>query len=391
MSLRNLFVNRISVRLLHAIAAAAVFALVFTLSNGSQCANCGAGKVAMTSAFAEDGGEAAPPAEEEQAAPEDQGEQEEEAPPPEEEAAPEEQAGDAEAAGEDAAAETPAEETPAVEEEPAPVEEVKPPPPYTHTVRQLIPEAYILPAGYLSLAYLNRQFDEDSIASQGGVDSQGFRADFGLSERVQIGLRLWQNNTNNGRAIFVPFWDNTLTADMWETDIKLFLSGTPRPDAGSIAADKLPSAFTIGVSHQDSTLSREQADDDLRMLTGYVCYSTYLSPQLSTNTYFSTGRFTGDLLSGTMNTLGVGIDYDLLDERDKLRLSLDGALDIYNFRQTSFSATRVSHVNVGLKYMVTPQIEFNLGYGIHTDSDSDLSSTEYQFGLAFMLDSKFKL
>ena len=122
-------------------------------------------------------------------------------------------------------------------------------------------------------------------------------------------------------------------------------------------------------------------------MTGYVCYSAYLNPQLSTHTYFGTGRFTGDLISGTMNTLAAGIDYDLLSERDKLRLSLDGSLDIYNFRQTSFSATRVSHVNVGLKYLVSPQIEMTLGYGIHTDSESDLSSTEFQFGLAFMLDA----
>jgi len=295
--------------------------------------------------------------------------------------------------------EQPAEDETATDEEPVseepvaeaePEEEPPPPPPtpmlYSHPVRQNIPEAFILPEGWLSIAYLNRSFDEDSLASQGNIDSNGYRFDYGLSDRVQLGLRLWQNDTNNGRAIIVPFWDNTITADMWETDIKLFLSGTPRPEPGTIPDDKLPSAFSIGISHQDSSLSREQADDDLRILTGYVCYSAYLNPKLATHTYFSTGRFTGDLMSGTMNTLAAGLDYDLLDERDKLRLSLDGALDIYNFRQTSFSATRVSHVNVGLKYMVSRNIELSAGYGIHTDSDSDLSSTEFQFGLAFYTD-----
>jgi len=303
--------------------------------------------------------------------------------PPAEE--PEEQPAEDETATDE---ETESEEPPAEAE---PEEEPPPPPPpplppYSHPVRQNIPEAFILPEGWLSIAYLNRSFDEDSLASQGSIDSNGYRLDYGLSNRVQLGLRLWQNDTNNGRAIIVPFWDNTITADMWETDIKLFLSGTPRPEPGTIPDDKLPSAFSIGISHQDSSLSREQADDDLRILTGYVCYSVYLNPKLATHTYFSTGRFTGDLMSGTMNTLAAGLDYDLLDERDKLRLSLDGALDIYNFRQTSFSATRVSHINVGLKYMVSRNIELSADYGIHTDSDSDLSSTEFQFGLAFYTD-----
>ena len=87
-----------------------------------------------------------------------------------------------------------------------------------------------------------------------------------------------------------------------------------------------------------------------------------------------------------MNTLAAGVDYDVLKERDKLKLSLDGALDIYNFRQTSFSATRVTHVNFGIEYMIAPNVELSAGYGLHSDSDSDLSSTEYQFSIAYVGD-----
>lgn len=295
---------------------------------------------------------------------------------------------ESETATDESAPEETAGEDPETVEEPE--VEVNVYPPFTRPVRQGIPEAFLLPPGFFSVAFLYRTFDEDSIASQGKIKSTGFRADYALNDRVQLGLRLWQNDTNNGRGIVSPFWNDTITADMWETDIKLFIAGTPRPAPGPIAPDQLPTAFSVGISHQDSTLSREQADDDLRILTGYVSYSAYLSPQLSTHTFFGTGRFTGDLQSGTMNTLAAGLDYDLMQERDKLRISIDGVLDIYNFRQTSFSATRVSHVNVGLKYMLMPQLEFAAGYGIHSDSDSDLSSTEFQFGLAYVFGGFWK-
>lgn len=289
------------------------------------------------------------------------------------------------------------EEVEAVPELPPEEEEVKaapePPPleelahPVAYTPRRGVPSAFTLPKGMLSLGFLYRDFDEDSIESQGGITSTGFRIDYGISDNVEISLRLWQNDTNNGRAVISPFWNDTITADMWETDIKLLLSGDPRPPSGPIAEEKPPNAFSIGISHQDSTLSREGVDDDLRILTGYATYSTYLSPRLATHTYFSTGRFTGDLLSGTMNTLAVGMDYDLLDVRGKLKLTLDGSLDIYNFRRSSFSATRVSHVNVGLVYAVTNNVEISAGYGLHSDSDSDQSSTEFNVGLSYVFDT----
>lgn len=333
-------------------------------------------------AYADEEGEGEEPETEEIAEPEDTPENGDEEAGPETES--ESQDGqDEEAEAEAAPEEAPAEEEPEAAEQSEPAE-MEIPVQIVRPVRQGIPEAFLLPPGFFSVAFLHRTFDEDSLASQGKIKSSGFRADYALNDRVQVGLRLWQNDTNNGRGIVSPFWNDTLTADMWETDIKLFIAGTPRPAAGQIAPDQLPTAFSVGISHQDSTLSREQADDDLRILTGYVSYSAYLSPQLSTHTYFGTGRFTGDLQSGTMNTLAAGLDYDLMQERDKLRLSIDGILDIYNFRQTSFSATRVSHVNVGLKYMLMPQLEFSAGYGIHSDSDSDLSSTEFQFGLAYV-------
>jgi hypothetical protein len=315
-----------------------------------------------------------------------EGEEGESAPPEQEQAQPEEPpAENAQPAQEIPAEETAAEEPVAAVLEEAEVAKIPPPPlAFTHPSRRGIPEAFLLPEKWLSFSYLRRSFEEDSIASQGSIESSGFKLDYGLTDKVQVSLRLWQNDTNNGRAIVVPFWDDTITADLWETDVRINLSGSPRPEPGPIPADKLPNAFTVGVSHQDSTLSREDNDDDLRMLTGYLSYSAYLNPQLATHTYFSTGRFTGDLLSGTMNTLGAGLDYDILPERDKLRMYLDGSLDIYNFRQTSFSATRVTHVNVGLCYMVTPWLEVTAGYGLHSDSDSDLSATEYQLGLSFV-------
>ncbi len=337
----------------------------------------------LSAAYADEEGESETPESEEieepEEIPENGGEEAEpeDNPEPESEDVPEE-----EAVIEPEAEEAAAEAEPEAAEEPEPAES-EPLAQIIRPVRQGIPEAFLLPPGFFSVAFLHRTFDEDSLASQGKIKSNGFRADYALNDRVQLGLRLWQNDTNNGRGIVSPFWNDTLTADMWETDLKLFIAGTPRPAPGPIAPDQLPTAFSVGVSHQDSNLSREQADDDLRILTGYVSYSAYLSPQLSTHTYFGTGRFTGDLQSGTMNTLAAGLDYDLMQERDKLRLSIDGILDIYNFRQTSFSATRVSHVNVGLKYMLMPQLEFSAGYGIHSDSDSDLSSTEFQFGIAY--------
>ena len=154
----------------------------------------------LSPAYADEEEDPAPEAEEEPA-PEGEEEsapesEEESAPESEEEIAPEngeesepEAENGAEAAVEDQPDEA-GEESAAIEVEPEEVEEPADLPLFTRPVRQGIPEAFLLPPGHLSVAFLYRTFDEDSLASQGKIKSTGYRADYGLNDRVQVGLRL---------------------------------------------------------------------------------------------------------------------------------------------------------------------------------------------------------
>jgi hypothetical protein len=111
------------------------------------------------------------------------------------------------------------------------------------------------------------------------------------------------------------------------------------------------------------------------MLRAYLVYTTDLSPEMRAHTIFTTSRLSGDSSSGSVNRVGAGLDYTLVDGKHPLTLMANGILDVYNFREPDFNTSRISRFDVGLRYRVARDWYASLGYTTHNDSENDASGS----------------
>jgi hypothetical protein len=93
------------------------------------------------------------------------------------------------------------------------------------------------------------------------------------------------------------------------------------------------------------------------------------------HTIFTTSRLSGDSASGSLNRIGAGLDYTLIDGSRPLTLMANAILDVYNFRQPDFNTSRISSFDVGLRYRVARNWYTSLGYTTYNDSENDATGS----------------
>jgi hypothetical protein len=189
------------------------------------------------------------------------------------------------------------------------------------------------------------------------------------------------NGTNGGRAVINPFWNNTTSANAWEGGFKVVLSKTEPP--ADTKAQYLPNGFAVGANYSSASLNGT-VDNTEDFANAYLVYTGALSDKLTAHTYFSSGRFSGDVHGGSLNTIGVGVDYDVAKHREnRLQIQANAKLNVYNFRSPAFNSTRVTDYDVSLNYFIAHDVKAILGYGFIGDSNTNANSNEFFWGLQF--------
>jgi hypothetical protein len=234
-------------------------------------------------------------------------------------------------------------------------------------------------------------WDHESIQLEGplatsDVTHDYFRLRYAFNPKTAVSFRYGTHELGGAVGLSSPIFDDKDNAESYELDLALNLhniAATPaNPDNNvEFAAG---SAFTMGVSGTQYQSDIGELTEDQSLLKAYLLYTTDLSPEMRAHTVFSSARLSGDGYSGSVNRVGAGLDYTLIDGRRPLVLLVNGIIDVYNFREPEFNTSRMSRFDVGLRYNVAEDWFASVGYVTVNDSENDASSSGVFAGLQYV-------
>ncbi|MBN2083287.1 hypothetical protein JW859_13905 [bacterium] len=228
-----------------------------------------------------------------------------------------------------------------------------------------------------SFGYSYEALNLEGPLNNDNVAHDYFKLRYTFNPKTAVTIRYGNHHLNNGLALSNPLFDNCDSAESFSFDLNLNLLNVAakqeNPDENQ--AFEAGSAFGVGVSGSLFQMDMGDLNSDDSLLRAYLVYTTDLSPELRAHTIFATSRLSGDSASGSMNRIGAGLDYTLIDGRHPLVLMANGVLDVYNFRQPDFNTSRISRFDVGLRYRVAEDWYASLGYTTVNDSENDASGS----------------
>jgi hypothetical protein len=219
-----------------------------------------------------------------------------------------------------------------------------------------------------------------------------FKLRYQFNPKVAGTLGYSHHNLTGDLGIISPIFNNQDSADAWNFDIGMNLSHTDRlaADAGKNTPFTPGSDFTIGVAGEFDHGSKGAVSESTSLLKAYLLYSTDLTEEMRAHAYFSSGRISGGGRSGSVNTVGAGLDYDLATGEHPLTLMADGILDVYNFRDPTFNTSRVSRFDVGLRYKMSRGLYANAGWMTVNDSENNAGGSGIFAGLNWVQENDDK-
>jgi len=146
------------------------------------------------------------------------------------------------------------------------------------------------------------------------------------------------------------------------------------------AAMKLENLLSVGARftgyQMDSELESDFSDASL-----FLVFTTRPEPKVAIHTLFETGRYFGDVDSGNRNRIAVGADYRV---GPKMILEGNGGIEIFSGRKPDFRVNRVTRFDLGLIYLMNPQLRLRVGGGIVSESVSEDSAAVLQYGVNYI-------
>jgi hypothetical protein len=249
-----------------------------------------------------------------------------------------------------------------------------------------VPDAIPDHPGAVSLSYGYEGLSLDSPGSGERTSHMYYRGRYTFSDKVAASFRVTDHDLAGGLGLISPLLDYQDSAKSYTLDLTLNLLNVPATpaDPDNEVAFAAGSAFNAGVSGTQYQLDAGGLSRDETLMKAYLMYSTDLTEEMRAHTYFSTGRLSGDTHTGSMNRVGAGLDYALIDGRRPLTLMANGILDIYNFREPSFNTGRVSRFDLGMRYRVSRDWYASVGWVTANDSENETSGSGIFAGLNFI-------
>lgn len=234
-------------------------------------------------------------------------------------------------------------------------------------------------------------WDHESIQLEGplatnDVTHDYFRLRYAVNPKTAVTFRYGTHELGGAVGLASPIFDGKDSAESYQLDLALNLHSVPATPADPDKEVEFAagSAFTMGVSGTQYQSDIGQLTEDQSLLKAYLLYTTGLSPEMRAHTVFSSARLSGDGYSGSVNRVGAGLDYTLIDGRRPLTLMVNGIIDVYNFREPTFNTSRMSRFDVGLRYNVAEDWFASAGYVTVNDSENDTSSSGVYAGLHYV-------
>ncbi|MCB1218452.1 hypothetical protein KDL44_13780 [bacterium] len=228
----------------------------------------------------------------------------------------------------------------------------------------------------------NISFGLLNVNTEGPVTSersahQLLRFGYQFSEKLHASFHFNNHDLSGGIGLTNPVFSDLDSAKSYGLRLEMNLLNEPAKPAGP---DNNPawtpgSAFMIGFEGNIYDLDRSGIGEQETELGAFLSYSTDLTEEMRGHTYFSTNRLTGDNSSGSKNRVGAGLDYLLQGGERPLVLMANGLIDIYNFRQPQFNASRISRFDLGVRYQMSREWNAQLGWSTFNDSEQDSSGS----------------
>jgi hypothetical protein len=240
-----------------------------------------------------------------------------------------------------------------------------------------VPDAVMDLPGAFSFSYSHEALKLEGPLNDENIAHDYFKLRYTLNPKTALTFRYGTHNLNGGLGLANPLFDNRDGGESYSFDLALNLLNVAAVPADP-ETDKeyeAGSAFNVGVSGTLFQMDMGDLASEDSLLRAYLVYTTDLSPEMRAHTIFTTSRLSGDSASGSVNRIGAGLDYTLIDGPRPLTLMANAILDVYNFRQPDFNTSRISRFDVGLRYRVAPSWYTSLGYTTYNDSENDASGS----------------
>jgi hypothetical protein len=314
-------------------------------------------------------------------------------------------------------------------------------------MREGIPRAAPVMQGHFDLFFRGWMWEEAGATEAGALDHLEAGLEAGIAHRLSVGAFYGSLDPSGGSVLFHPLLNGAEEVDRWGGYVKLALTDYPEdgdlyeiveekrqveriveeevpvdeagnavawPEGQSATAEnplppgavgtkkvqnkvtdeigvpvrrmkvpeamKLENLLSVGVTYtgygMDSALDSDFSDASL-----FLVFTTRPEPRIAVHTLFETGRYFGDIDSGNRNRIGVGADYRV---GPKMILEGNGGIEIFSGRKPDFRVNRVTRFDVGLVYLVNPQLKFRLGGGVVSESVSEDSAAVFQYGVNYV-------
>jgi len=241
----------------------------------------------------------------------------------------------------------------------------------------VVPDAFPDLPGKFSFGYSHHAIKLDGPLTDESVAHDYFKLRYTFNPKTALTFRYGTHDLAGGTGMLSPIFDNTDRGESFKLDLGLNLMTVPTtpPDPETGEGFAAGSSFGIGFSGTNYQMDMADLTQDDSLLKAYLVYTTDLSPEMRAHTVFASGRMTGDNQSGSVNTVGAGLDYTLIGGKRPLVLMANGVLDVYNFREPNFNTSRISRFDLGLRYQFHEDWYGSLGYTTHNDSENDNSGS----------------
>lgn len=240
-----------------------------------------------------------------------------------------------------------------------------------------VPDAVMDQPGAISFTFSHEALQLEGPLNDENIAHDYFKLRYTLNPKTALTFRYGTHNLNGGLALVNPLFDNRDGGESYTFDLALNLLNVEAvpADPDNNKEFEAGSAFNVGVSGTMYQMDMGDLASEDSLLRAYLVYTTDLSPEMRAHTIFTTSRISGDSASGSLNRIGAGLDYTLIDGSRPLTLMANAVLDVYNFRQPDFNTSRISSFDVGLRYRVARNWYTSLGYKTYNDSENDATGS----------------
>ena len=239
----------------------------------------------------------------------------------------------------------------------------------------VVPDAFPDLPGKFSFGYSHHAIKLEGALNDDSVAHDYFRLRYTFNPKTAFSFRYGSHDLVGGTGLLTPMFNSIDRADSFDFDLNLNLLNVPTTPADPETGEGFAAGSAFGIGFAGTLYQMDMGDltRDDSLLKAYLVYTTDLSPEMRAHTIFATGRLAGDDQSGSVNTVGAGLDYTLVGGDRPLTLMANGVLDVYNFREPDFNTSRISRFDIGLRYQFAEDWYASAGYTTHNDSENDNS------------------